>query len=1343
MSPSTRRWRPRRAGIINLYEYADQVFEFAGGRLLLRGHNTSGKTKALELLLPFCLDGDVSPNKLDPFGAAYKDMKWNLVGCTGDEKRRGYVWLEFERLAADGALERLTAGVGMQASKALPNVTRWYFIARNRRIGVDLSLLRGREPISRADLAAALGEDGEFHDAQRDYRSRLNNLLFGFGGEEQYQTMLRLMRDLRRPHLSKTLDPDRVAEQLSVGLPEIDEALMRQLAGGLEQIETLERGLARLRDVRDRVRRFYQRTYSAYARAAVRERADRLRQAETSVASAAERTRETHAQLEARTQRAATAITERDRADATLQRLSAEHDAIIQSEAWSSVAEVEGLREHAATQARAAAAAHEHAMSAAAKVAAGEAELVNARANVAEYRRDAETDLATVNELSGRAGLEPRVALLAEQLRDSSLAPDTWHGVVRDLASDWSDVLYRHRELLERSRTARYAAERARIDERTATERADRTRGELASSEQDLELARTQYTRDFDAWRATLAELELHDDVAATALELAHAARPPAAPITAAADPARARLDEQLAATRTTRDIADGKIGVLDEEIERLAAARVDGPSPPSWARADRTGRDGAPLWRLVEFRDHLTNEQRAGCEAALETVGLLDAWVAPTGELADPDLVDVFLRRSESLCGATLLDALTPVADQPVAPELVADLLRAVGLGEREDGPWVDLTGRFAAGPLAGRGTKQAAGHIGAAAREARRAARIAEFRFQRATVEEQIAECDRAIEQLTGRRATLDADAAAVPEIEPIVAATDTVRVATALRGEAERALEQAAEQARVAAERELAADQARREHAAEHDLAPALDDARLEGLRVAAAELSGAAAAVARSWAVAAREAEAALAMGRRLEEEREAASRRAEEARNERVEAERLATQHAARETALGASGEELRCRRAGVLDGLRLARESRRRAQELAEEGRVEAARLEAELASRESALKAARAGREEAVLAVRQLATAGILGLLLGDGAPEDLSRAVEWTATRALEVVRALPLALTSAQSSAGERAVEVQRGVQLLDRELADADMSAYAVLGDDGLLVVHVTEAGSDLPLSRIVDTLAAEIAEREHVLSAEERRVFNDALVAEIADHLRARIHAVRAKVEQMNAVLRHSPTAGGKTVELEWHPLDDDAGTQRAALALLRRDVRHLDDAGREELIAFFRGRIESVRRDHALGEEPQPMAVTLMSAFDYRRWFRFGLFERSAAGRVHLTKQRHAVGSGGEQSVLIHLPLFAAAAALYGESDAPRLVMLDEALSGIDDETRERVLKATVDFDLDVVMTSHELWGTYRSVPQLSIYQLHRENGVFGVHAVPFLWDGDVLRDLEQGELLV
>jgi ABC-type multidrug transport system ATPase subunit len=80
------------------------------------------------------------------------------------------------------------------------------------------------------------------------------------------------------------------------------------------------------------------------------------------------------------------------------------------------------------------------------------------------------------------------------------------------------------------------------------------------------------------------------------------------------------------------------------------------------------------------------------------------------------------------------------------------------------------------------------------------------------------------------------------------------------------------------------------------------------------------------------------------------------------------------------------------------------------------------------------------------------------------------------------------------------------------------------------------------------------------------------------------------------------------------------------------------------------------------------------------------------------------------VGSGGEQAVLVHLPLFAAAAALYdGAPAAPRLVMLDEALSGIDDDARARVMGSLVDLDRDFMMTSHELWRTYRTVPSLAI----------------------------------
>jgi uncharacterized protein (TIGR02680 family) len=1343
VSPSSNRWRPRRAGIINLYEYANQVFDFAGGRLLLRGHNTSGKTKALELLLPFCLDGDIRPTKLDPFASGAKDMRWNLVGCIEQEQRDGYVWLEFERIDETGVTRRLTAGIGMHASKQLPKVTRWYFIARERRVGADLHLTRGSNPISKAELRAALGDDGEVLDGQSDYRARLGDLLFGFHSEEQYQTMLRLMLDLRRPHLSKTLDPDAVAEQLSAGLPQIDDDLMRRLAGGLEQLETLERSLARLRDVRERVRRFHQRTYSAYVRAVVRERADDLRRAQTAVEKAAEQLRATQTSLDAERERAERAGAERDAAESAVEQLAAEERALTSSEAWSSVAEVEALGGQAAAQRNAARSARAHADSTAESASALEAELITARAVVADQRVRAEADLDEALALAEDAGLVKRAAPLAAQLRDGTLSPDTWGSALRDLARDWRDVLHRHRELLAAARRATATAEQARIAERDAAERVEQLAARYAACEEQLEHACAEFSQRLTHWRVALVELPVDDDAFAAALELGHSGQAPAPGLADCVERARTGLADERSALLSARRAAAEAAASTEAEIERLRAEHDDGPPAPAWARSDRDRRTGAPLWRLVDFTARAGDEQRAPLEAALEASGLLDAWVTPTGRLDDPALADVVLSDGPVAGGETLASVLAPVASQTVAEPIVARLLSRIGLGERPTGPWVELDGRFALGPLTGRGAKTDAEHIGAAAREARRARRIAELSTRIAALQTEIAAHDSGLAATERRRATLDTELADLPPVDQVRAALDAERLVAAMQSDAMRVHEQAIAAARAAADAELEAVAARREHAAAHGLLPSLDAQALDRLREASAELAGSVGTVSRAWALTAREADEAAALAAKLSQTQALAADLDRRGRDEQTEADRLTAEHAAREQALGTTGEDLRRRYAVVVSELKSARETQRHAGTEHQAALVAGAALERDAVAHRDAHDGARGQREDSSRAFAHLARSGILRLALGDAAPADADRPQAWTFTRTLEVVRALPDELLLVRSSAGALAVEVGRNVQLLDRELAEADMGAYASRGEDGLLLVRVTETGSEQTLAEVLATLDGEIADREQILTTEERRVFSDALVEEIADHLRQRMHEVRGRVEQMNVVLRRSPTAAGKVVELEWQPLEDDEGTQRAALALLRRDVHRLVGESRTELVTFFRRRIESARREHAFGAEPRPMADTLMSAFDYRRWFAFGLHERSDTGRVRLTKRRHAVGSGGEQSVLIHLPLFAAAAALYGESQAPRFVMLDEALSGIDDDTRERVLAATVAFDLDVVMTSHELWGTYRSVPQLAIYQLHRENGTFGVHAIPFIWDGNVLHELEQAELLV
>ena len=52
MTEGAGRWTLSRAGIINVYQYDNEILHFAGGRLLLRGINGSGKSTAMNMLLP-------------------------------------------------------------------------------------------------------------------------------------------------------------------------------------------------------------------------------------------------------------------------------------------------------------------------------------------------------------------------------------------------------------------------------------------------------------------------------------------------------------------------------------------------------------------------------------------------------------------------------------------------------------------------------------------------------------------------------------------------------------------------------------------------------------------------------------------------------------------------------------------------------------------------------------------------------------------------------------------------------------------------------------------------------------------------------------------------------------------------------------------------------------------------------------------------------------------------------------------------------------------------------------------------------------------------------------------
>ena len=130
--PGTTRWQPLRTGLVDIFHYDCQEFWFREGRLLLRGNNGTGKSKVLALTLPFLLDGDLSPSRVEPDGDREKKMEWNLLLGGKYDERLGYTWLEFGRVAEDGERLYLTAGCGLRAVQGRGIADRWFFVTSQR-----------------------------------------------------------------------------------------------------------------------------------------------------------------------------------------------------------------------------------------------------------------------------------------------------------------------------------------------------------------------------------------------------------------------------------------------------------------------------------------------------------------------------------------------------------------------------------------------------------------------------------------------------------------------------------------------------------------------------------------------------------------------------------------------------------------------------------------------------------------------------------------------------------------------------------------------------------------------------------------------------------------------------------------------------------------------------------------------------------------------------------------------------------------------------------------------------------------------------------------------------------
>ena len=242
------RWKMNRIGFVNFWLYDEEDFWFENGRLLLRGQNGSGKSITTQSFIPFILDGDRTPSRLDPFGSSDRRMEYYFLGEEGKDESTGYLFLEFKK---EGEESYRTIGIGQRAKRGRPMEFWGFLILDGRRIGYDLWLYREagnvKIPYDKRDMRQILGEGNLITDTPGEYKKLVNQHVFGFRKLEQYEQFIRLLVKVRAPKLSKEFKPTKVYEILNDSLQTLTDEDLRPMVDAMEKMDEIQESLDRLK----------------------------------------------------------------------------------------------------------------------------------------------------------------------------------------------------------------------------------------------------------------------------------------------------------------------------------------------------------------------------------------------------------------------------------------------------------------------------------------------------------------------------------------------------------------------------------------------------------------------------------------------------------------------------------------------------------------------------------------------------------------------------------------------------------------------------------------------------------------------------------------------------------------------------------------------------------------------------------------------------------------------------------------------------------------------------------------------------------------------------------------
>lgn len=1369
------RFQMNRIGFVNFWLYDEEDFEFSDGKLLLRGQNGSGKSITTQSFIPFVLDGDRTPSRLDPFGSSDRRMEYYFLGEEGKDEATGYLFLEFKRAHSD---EYRTIGIGQRAKRGKPMDFWGFIILDGRRIGYDLWLYKevgsNKIPFDKRELRTELGEENIFTDSQSEYKKAVNHHLFGFRKAEQYEQFIRLLVKVRAPKLSKEFKPTKVYEILNDSLQTLSDEDLRAMVDAMEKmdeiqdsLEMLGRAFADVKIIRNEYTRYNQYMLAKKAQGYLnkKQEVERVRQQlEEQEARILEMEKDQHEksdQLTVLGDRKVLAETERNGLmDTDMEKID-----------------------------------HKLELARSGKEAAGELEQrwIEKAENYREKILQQENQL---RELTGT--LELYAEELSEKKQEFLEVQETLQWEMHEQAmnllgmeryegtDEIAKQLSSHKVQIENCRkTIRRYEEMAKAYDEAAS-RLDTLNRKKAELEQLADEATGLTTEQKDQWITALFDVKKQAEVWHPSEEVLREAEQRVSDYQNVSDAGAVRellrtdyegqrqvLGDVFFAKEREKEQIAGLLAEAEVQLAQVQAQEELEPARDPYAEKSRKalaalGITAMPFYKTVEFSEMLDDSACAVLEAQMEKTGILDALVVAPKDLERvrqecPEFADAVINVTKP--GTSGFAGLT------VSEELEGQLRTGVqcilsnlyvfrdtendshagtnhidgaagggypGADGAQGGIYLGADGWFAHGMLTGRAKKDGdAEYVGQMARRRKKEQKIRQLQEEIAGLQEQLAAIGKTLSELRGQLEQLEREYGSVPDFTEIDHALAKEKECELALQMMEQEFTRATEQEQKAAQDKNQAYQVMLQSCKPFPYGRT--EQEYDEVLTCIEEY--------RSLWQESREILFRLVSERSRRSTLQERIEQEEQAMDEAL-VEKRRYSRSIKEYDIQIRQYEEYLNRPENIEKARRLQELREELTEIEKESatlRETLIRLDEKLQTLRATAPGQKARLQEMIAEEsclrsyfeEELALGMVFdreGRTLADCAKQALGVIRDSDKNRELtdlfnslyQVYQKHNGSLTSYGTSLEECFGEVDQALM--------KDGSAHALR--QRMRIVSVWN-GKKVYLEEFYRILKSAIDETELLIQKKDRELFEDILSQTISQQLTDRIAESRKWVSDMSKLMKEMDTSMGLTFSLDWKPraADNDTELDTAELEqILLRDRELLTTEDIEKVAAHFRSKIRMEKRKlEETGGMINYMEL-VREALDYRRWFEFQMYyRRGAEVRKPLTNAAFNRFSGGEKAMAMYVPLFAAVNAQYKKADYadhPRMIALDEAFAGVDDKNISSMFELVEKLDFDYIMNSQALWGCFETVKGLRIAELRRPMNSQVVTVIRFTWNG-------------